>query len=346
MNEKFARILLRFTVQNEKTAVVEKQLKYKIRDVGVLQMDSESSGKKILRRSFLHALRNVSLSVVVTSLFPKAVLAVSASHLRRARKLQTYTVVLTSGTSWSVPAGLATLDSVECWGGGGGAAGVVSGSSYGGGGGGAYSKKLNVSVTPGGTVTYAIGAGGTSNATTAGTDGGDTWFVNTSTVLAKGGKASIIDNTNYDGGLGGASASGVGDVKFSGGKGGAAPEGRCGSGGGSSASRTAVGAVGGPNTYALGGSGGSASGGGAGGAGGAPGGSPAVGSNGADNQNGGGGGGGGGSKDSGASGQGRVGGSGGFPGGGAGSSGGNNYSQNGPASSSGAGGQIVITYRL
>src|SRR4051794_20650790 len=33
------------------------------------------------------------------------------------------TVVLTSGSSWTVPVGVTSLDSVECWGGGGGAAG-------------------------------------------------------------------------------------------------------------------------------------------------------------------------------------------------------------------------------
>ena len=307
-------------------------------------MSSDNSDKTIPRRSFLLSLRNMALSLGALGVFPKTSWAFISAHASRNRK--TVVQVLTSGTTWVAPTGIVKILSVECWGGGGGAAGVNAGSSYGGGGGGAYAKKLNISVAPGASITYQIGAGGTSPGTaTAGTDGGDTWFINSTTVRAKGGKGSLVDDTNYAGAAGGASASCIGDVVYSGGNGGGAPEGRCGSGGGSAATPTAAGVNGGDNTYAKGGNGGSANGGGAGGVGGAPSASPAVGAAGTANQKGGGGGGGGGARSSGA-GNGAAGGAGAVPGGGAGSSGGNTNSANGPASSSGGAGQIIITYRV
>jgi hypothetical protein len=252
------------------------------------------------------------------------------------------TVVLTSGTSWTVPPGITSLRSVECWGAGGGAAGWNL--SYGGGGGGAYAKKLSLAVTPGASITYSIGAGGTSPIYGPGVDGGDTWFVNSSTVLAKGGKGSLKDDTNWLGGAGGAAGSSIGNLVYSGGKGGDTPADVSGAGGGSSATPTAAGTSGANCTTSVGGAGGSATNGGAGGAGGTRSvTAPTVGGSGVDNPKGGGGGGGGGGK-TGGSGGGATGGRGGFPGGGAGSSGGN-YNGAGIGSNSGAGGQIIIIYQ-
>lgn len=108
----------------------------------------------------------------------------------------------TGAGTWTVPTDWVNTDnSIEVIGGGGG-------ESTSAGGGGAYSKVTNVTLTPGASVNYAVGAGGN------GVDGGDTFFGNTtlvgSTVGAKGGK---VDGT------GGAAADGIGTDKFSGGAG-------------------------------------------------------------------------------------------------------------------------------
>ena len=261
--------------------------------------------------------------------------------LRKKRAPVAQTVVLTAGASpWTVPAGVTTLTSVECWGGGGGTSSWY-GDGYGGGGGGAYAKKLNVAVTPGSSINYSIGSGGTSPSNANGTDGGDTWFVSNATVLAKGGKAGLKDNTNWLGGAGGAAGSSIGDVVYSGGSGGNTQSGS-GAGGGASATPTGAGGNGANATSGSPGNGGDAPGGGAGGTKGTNGAPPVAGTAGADNANGGGGGGGGGGR-TGGSGGGAVGGRGGVPGGGAGAQG-SNWNAVGVANSGGGAGQIIIKY--
>ncbi|MFZ5858219.1 MAG: MBG domain-containing protein [Chloroflexota bacterium] len=139
----------------------------------------------------------------------------------------------TSGT-WVAPAGVNTV-TVEVWG-GGGRGGSISGgygeAVAGGGGGGGYSRKT-ITVVPGTSYAYVVGAGSTSTS-----PGGDSYFINTSTVLAKGGNSS----TGTNGASGGAAASGIGDVKYSGGAGanGSSSSNR-GGGGGSSAGIGATG---------------------------------------------------------------------------------------------------------
>jgi hypothetical protein len=119
----------------------------------------------------------------------------------------TETVVLTSGTSWTVPYTWNNLNnSVICIGGGAGGGGV----SCGGGGGGTRSTSYNLTLTKGSTVSYSIGAGGS-----AGTAGGDTTF-NSSAIVAKGGSSTATAT----GGLGGSASSSVGNSKLSGGNGG------------------------------------------------------------------------------------------------------------------------------
>ena len=124
----------------------------------------------------------------------------------------------------------------------------------GGGGGGAYSKKDSVSVTA--SNSYTINVGGIA---------GDSYFIDTSTALAKGGATA----SGVTGGSGGASGSGVGDTKFSGGNGVTGRtfvQGGGGGGGGSSAGSSSNG------TNASGSSGGTApTGGGNGGTGALPG---------------------------------------------------------------------------
>lgn len=113
---------------------------------------------------------------------------------------------------------------VEAWGAGGSGANGNGGSQAGGGsgGGGGYSRLNSYSVTPGGNYTIVVGRGGIGVETsgTWGNDGGDTYFVSPSVLLAKGGKRGQIcafPYKNNPSGLGGQASEGVGDVKYSGG---------------------------------------------------------------------------------------------------------------------------------
>lgn len=132
------------------------------------------------------------------------------------------TVLLTTvgNGNWTVPAGVTEVYA-ETWGAGGGGAtqGGVSA------GGGAYSAGL-VSVTPGVTRNYFIGAGGEgSTGNQSGGIGGDTWFGSNTTIMAKGG----FRCRSYDGSSpaqfatiaigGGLASGGFGTVKYSGGNG-------------------------------------------------------------------------------------------------------------------------------
>lgn len=169
------------------------------------------------------------------------------------------TDTITASGTWTVPANVLSVD-VECWGSGGGG-GYGTGSFGGnGGGGGAYAKQTGISVTPGNNETVVVGAGGLKK--TSGdqnnTNGADTYFRNTSTVLAKG----------WDTFNGAPAASCVGSTKFSGGNGGVVISKAGGAGGGSSAGTAANGNPGSNPSGALGANGGTApSGGGSGGRG-------------------------------------------------------------------------------
>ena len=132
-----------------------------------------------------------------------------------------------SGT-WQAPTGVTEVF-VELWGAGGGTP-QCRNTVSGGGGGGAYSNKT-LTVTPLSNYSYVVGVGGTGT-------GGDTYWVNTSTALAKGGS---VGRTGGGAGSGGAAASGVGDVKYSGGTGGTGVVGSYGGGGGGGAGSTALG---------------------------------------------------------------------------------------------------------
>lgn len=121
-------------------------------------------------------------------------------------------VYSTAGTfTWTAPAGVTSIN-VECWG-AGGAGGAITAPVYltsGGGGGGAYVKTPNYGVTPATGYSVVVGAGGSGT-------GGDSYFVNDSTIMAKGGGSPA---TNFAGfGSGGSAANSVGATKFSGGSG-------------------------------------------------------------------------------------------------------------------------------
>ncbi|MFN3753551.1 LamG-like jellyroll fold domain-containing protein [Flavobacterium sp.] len=131
-----------------------------------------------------------------------------------------------SGT-FTVPAGVHQV-TVEAWGGGGkGGDGLNIGKVGGGGGGGAYSLK-SIPVVPGTTYTVNVGLGAT-NAS----DGGDSWFIDPSIFLAKGGTTAL--NNAVIGAAGGNAASCIGDVTSRGGNGANGVSGSYGGGGGAGA---------------------------------------------------------------------------------------------------------------
>ena len=163
------------------------------------------------------------------------------------------TETLTTGSSWTVPAGVTSVK-VECRGGGGKGGSRTTSGNGGGGGGGAYARLDTFAVTPGGSVSYTIGAGATTTAA-----GGDTTW-NTSSCIAKGGQ-SCADNS-ATGVAGGTAAGSTGNQCYNGGTG-ATNGGSGGGGGGEGGGASGAGADG---SGATGGSGG---GGGAGGDGGA-----------------------------------------------------------------------------
>lgn len=141
---------------------------------------------------------------------------------------------------WEVPAGV-RLVQVEVWGGGGAGArwsgsGIASIGSGGGGGGGAYARSI-LTVTTGQTYTVNVGSGGRNDGTF--THGGDSWFNNTSTLLAKGGSSAAHNSSS--GVAGGQASSGIGDERFSGGNGANGSGTSFGGGGGSSAGTGAAG---------------------------------------------------------------------------------------------------------
>ena len=152
-----------------------------------------------------------------------------------ASQSQTFTTPGTS--SFTVPAGITSV-TVEAWGGGGSGGSVSTPGTpqSGGGGGGAYSKKT-ISVIPLATYTVVVGAGGTPASLI---DGGDSYFDNTSTILAQGGKgANGVINTT--GGAGGAWVAANGDIGYSGGNGANGVLSSRGGGGGSSAGTASIG---------------------------------------------------------------------------------------------------------
>lgn len=177
-------------------------------------------------------------------------------------------IVLTSGTSFTVPSDWnSSNNSIHVIGGGG--AGSISASGAGGGGGGGYSMTANVTLTPGNTVTYAVGAGGATGGLSGG-NGGATYFCNSTLNCASiAGTAVVVGANGGSGGTaptGGAGASvtgAVGDIKYAGGNGGTGnTTGDTGGGGGGAAGPAGAGQNGGngPNSTAGGGGGGAGGG--------------------------------------------------------------------------------------
>ena len=130
----------------------------------------------------------------------------------------------TSGTSFTIPAVLGGTVIAECWGGGGGG-GTAANFGAAGAGGGEYAKEPSLAVTSPGTVTYAVGAGGTGGVFggAASTSGGNSTITGSSvTVTANGGikgtqqtpgagGSGSTNTTHHPGGAGGGVGTGAGD---------------------------------------------------------------------------------------------------------------------------------------
>lgn len=135
--------------------------------------------------------------------------------------------------TYTVPANVCAIYVEVIGAGGGGGYASENGQTTGGGGGGAYAAK-KFYVSPGQVINYRIGQGGLGSPGT--NNGGDTWFFNSSSLLAQGGRGASDNNTA--GGLGGSLNNSIGDVRFSGGNGGTGSGGgecHASGGGGSSA---------------------------------------------------------------------------------------------------------------
>lgn len=175
-------------------------------------------------------------------------------------RLQAIQVFTASGSNTITYGANTTQALFKIWaaGGGGGSSSVTS-STGNGGGAGAYVESLITGITPGGTGTIVIGAGGTGQVKsmgTAATAGGNTTY-NTSTLIAAGGGLATANTAQ---GIGGAVASCTGTIKIAGGNGndGSSAIGAIGNivaGGGSSPNNTPVpastqtaGTAGGANT--------------------------------------------------------------------------------------------------
>jgi Rieske Fe-S protein len=137
------------------------------------------------------------------------------------------TQTFSASGSFTVPAGITTIQ-VEVWGGGGKGGALSSNSGPGGGGGGGAYAKKTVTVVSGSTYTVQVGAG--SSSTSA---GGDSWFWNNTTVMAKGGNS--VPNNTITGATGGSATTSIGTTKFAGGRGANGTANMYGGGGGSSA---------------------------------------------------------------------------------------------------------------
>lgn len=175
----------------------------------------------------------------------------------------------TGNQTWSVPADWNNSNNqVACIGSGGGGGKDVNGA--GSGGGGAYASTTNITLTPGGTAIYAIGASATtSESTTSPAMARETYFNGTASSSASlscswGKKAGIPTLTvETSGGLGGAAGLSTGTTKFSGGNSGGSfnSAGLSATGGGGSAGMYGAGKNGGNDsgTTGFGGGGGGGS---------------------------------------------------------------------------------------
>ncbi len=169
--------------------------------------------------------------------------------------------------TWNVPSNWnSSNNTIQCVGSGGeGAAGVADGGAGGAaGGGGAYAKITNLSLTPGGNITYAIGADATTTSvTTAVGQARETYFNGTASSTASlscsWGRAG---NGTTSSGVGGLTSQSIGSTTYAGGAGGTYAAHAAPTAGGGAGGSNGAGAQGGANTTGGAGPGGGGNGGG------------------------------------------------------------------------------------
>jgi hypothetical protein len=182
---------------------------------------------------------------------------------------------ITRGTSFTVPADWNNSNNaIHIYGAGGGSSGSYVPNSSGnrlgsaGGGGGGYTQVLNLTATPGSSLSYSIGLGGApgsaNNLSSSGGAGGNTTFA--SIYTANGGGGSSITASTTTAGTGGTGATANGGVGGLGGGAASATNNSSGGGGGGSGGPNGAGANGGTGT--IGGAPSTCAGGGGGGSGG------------------------------------------------------------------------------
>lgn len=116
-------------------------------------------------------------------------MAISTIPAASAASKTRYIEQLSSGTSYTVPAGVTYVNVTLVGGGGSGASGNNSSTGNPG-----ASVVSNLTTTPGGSIAYAIGAGGAQGSSnTSGNDGGTTTF--TGATSAVGGNKGARDET-------------------------------------------------------------------------------------------------------------------------------------------------------
>ena len=160
-------------------------------------------------RKLLYFVRSLSLSFFSTSkkrsFIPNLKLLCLGMFLINfisSAQTTTQTITATGSGTFVIPCGVSSI-TVETWGGGGAGGGSTSSTALGGGGGagGTYASSI-ITVSSGQSISYSVGAGAPA-ATAVGARGGDTWFVNNTTLLAKGGNGGTAPNyTTVAGGLG------------------------------------------------------------------------------------------------------------------------------------------------
>jgi hypothetical protein len=108
---------------------------------------------------------------------------------------------LTSGSSYTVPAGVTYVNATLIGGGGGGGGGTNTGGYESGPGSGGQIITTEVATTPGASISYGIGAGGTGGTTsTQGGAGGTTTFTGATSAL--GGEGGYKASTSATGAAG------------------------------------------------------------------------------------------------------------------------------------------------
>lgn len=191
---------------------------------------TNTNSKQILTTANLnHAVQLTRVMEKITQLDKKLILMVffALTSLQGFSQSQQFD----ANGSFIVPAGVTSV-TVEAWGAGGHGGNRTFSGRAGGGGGGAYASSV-ISVTPGQSIPITVGQGSAND-----NPGGDSWFLNTSTVMAKGGNSG--QNNGSTGGSGGSAISSVGTTKYAGGNG-AGTTASISGGGGSSAASTAPG---------------------------------------------------------------------------------------------------------